>query len=254
MGRPGSQLEHIVRASARAAKGQELDTPLGTVVRGRELTDGSELSPQQWLPQPTISAEESARLEAEVVASMLRAVAVFDGLSDVVLPEFGAPWNQKPPLADNHSASVSDFFEVANGKSVGEKHYSDGPMLDHLSAEYTSNSIIRLVDGDHDEVFEDGGITVTAFGQASRPTLGRSWPGATAEVRFACRCRQICDVRPRTHVVRHTDRTPNGGGSAHVMAIKSRLERLMVTSPDRPRPDTGLTLARQSAERNGGVR
>jgi hypothetical protein len=52
-----------------------------------------------------------------------------------------------------------------NGKSKGEKNYHEGDYP-YISSGDSTNSIIRLVDCEEDEVFFDGGMTITAFGQA----------------------------------------------------------------------------------------
>ena len=185
--REGSQLPDIAEAFARVGRGLAPETPLATVVLGQQLTAGGELSPQEWLPQPATSATVETDLENEVIASIVRAVALLNGLGDVVLPDFGSTWRDDATLAAlplQQVSAIKTFFRVTNGKSRGERHYSDGE-IPYVSSGDSSNSIIRLVDADATETFSTGGITVTAFGQACVqpwPFVGRGNGGSAVRV------------------------------------------------------------------------
>lgn len=227
--REGSQLPEVAEAFTRVGRGLDPGTPLATVVEGHALMDGSELSPQQWLPQPAMTPDEVGRLESEALTSVIRAVAALPGLAETVLPRFASPWSGLPELPLNRTDTVEAFFHVTNGQSVGEKHYSEGSIA-YVSSGDESNSIVRLVDADHDERFADGGISVTAFGQAALqpwPFVGRGNGGSSVRVltpRYNMSARELMWFVAQINAQRWRFFYAR-------MAIKSRLERLEVTSP-----------------------
>ena len=242
--REGSQLPDIAEAFARVGRGLAPETPLVTVVLGQQLTAGGELSPQEWLPQPATSATVETDLENEVIASIVRAVALLNGLGDVVLPDFGSTWRDDatlPALPLQQVSAIKTFFRVTNGKSRGERHYSDGE-IPYVSSGDSSNSIIRLVDADATETFSTGGITVTAFGQACVqpwPFVGRGNGGSAVRVlvpRFNMSVRELIWFAAQINAQRW--RFPYSR-----MAIKSRIERLSVNSPPNRLSDNGSNLA-----------
>lgn len=238
--RPGSQLPEVKAAYDHLIAGAPLGTPLATTVSGAQLQDGEELSPQAWLPQPPIGADEQNRLQTDTLSSIIRSVAAFDGLSDVVIDQFPSAWAGLPDVPLNLSRQVQEFFVVANGKSAGEKHYVDGP-LPYISSGDTSNSIIRLVDAQPDQVFE-GGITVTAFGQAyvqPWPFIARGNGGSSVRVlvpRFNMSFRELLWFAAQINAQRWRFFYAR-------MSIKSRLERLVIASPPQRLPDNGLSIA-----------
>jgi hypothetical protein len=104
--------------------------------------------------------------QAEVIRSIFRAVVQFPELAIKTLPEFGAAWNEKPTLPLGVVKPLSFFFDIENGKSAGEKNFPEGDVA-YVSSGDTLNSIVRLVEPiEADHVFENGAITITAFGQA----------------------------------------------------------------------------------------
>ena len=70
-----------------------------------------------------------------------------------------------PEIPYGKEGSVETFFIVSGGKSRGESNYLAG-SCPYVSSGDPQNSIIRLVDDIEGEVFKQGGITVTCFGQA----------------------------------------------------------------------------------------
>lgn len=244
--REGNQLPEVADAFARVRRGLVPSTSLATVVLGEQLVDGGELSPQEWLPQPVSTPAITEDLEREVIAAIVRAVALLDGLGDAILNDFGARWKAElPPLPLHESSAISTFFKVRNGRSRGERHYSDGGFP-YVSSGDSSNSIIRLVDTDASEVFASGGITVTAFGQACVqpwPFVGRGNGGSAVRVlepRFNMSVREMVWFAAQINAQRW--RFPYSR-----MAIKSRLERLRVTSPEERLVDSHPSLAKRIA-------
>lgn len=238
--REGSQLLEIVQALQSVQRGDMLNTPLASVIPGELLIDGEELSPQEWLPQPTLASEQIDMLQNDVLASIIRAVALRDGLGNLVLSDFGSEWDDEPRLPYGVEAPLSTFFSVTSGKSIGEKHYSEG-VLPYVSSGESANSIVRLVDADESEMFPAGGITVTAFGYAFLqpwPFVARGNGGSAVRVltpRFSMSIRELIWFASQINSQRWRFLYSR-------MAIKSRLSRLVVSSPPDEIRDSGLNL------------
>lgn len=211
------------------------------VMSAVNIMNGNEWSPQQWLPQPIESEEKLKDYEKDIRLSIYRAVTAMPELADVVLPDFMSEWSSLPDLILGETAPVSHFFKVYNGKSTGEKNYPEG-MTPYISSGDQSNSIVRLVDLNEDEVFECGGITVTAFGQAyvqPWPFMARGNGGSAVRVlipsfnmsfnELVWFASQINAQRWRIFYAR--------------MSIKSRLEQLEITSPPERLFDKGKTIS-----------
>jgi len=240
--RGACELPEVVRCFAKTIAGQSFKSQLASTVTGAQLQSGTEWSPHEWLPQPT--AQASAQCEQrEALAMILRAVAEEPELARSVLPNFCSEWRSLPPLRADLSAPLGDFFEITSGRSAGERNYLDG-ALPYVSSGGLMNSIVRLVEADAPEVFARGGITVTAFGQAAVqpwPFAARGNGGSSVRVLLPkCSMReadllwfaaQINAQRWRFFYAR--------------MAIKSRIERLTVSSP----PRALLPLRKSIAER-----
>lgn len=244
--RSGCELPEVLRCVRAMLEGARFQSPLAATVRGADIKDGREWSPQEWLPQPALSEADAQKLENETVASILRAVADIPELADTVLEDFTARWHG-PPVRAAERGSVADFFEVYNGRSAGEKQYRDG-SLPYVSSGDGTNSIVRLVEGeDESELFAQGGITVTAFGQACVqpwPFVARGNGGSAVRVLIpkfrmsfadlAWFAAQINAQKWRFFYAR--------------MAIKSRIERLVVSSPDRRTQRKEKTIAQKVRE------
>ena len=154
---------------------------IATIVKGSQIKDGAEWSPQQWLPQPKLSSIELKRFQQNVVLSVYQAASSITELADQALSDFGEAWSTLPNIPYGEIAPVEKFFDVLNGKSSGESNYPDG-SCPYISSGDTTNSIIRLIAAEEDQIFSDGGITVTAFGQAFVPDHGLLWLVEMAEV------------------------------------------------------------------------
>lgn len=237
---PGSQLPQVAEAFKQLMRGEEPLSDRVTVISAMSLLEGSEWSPQQWLPQPVETEEELRKYEDDVRLSIYRAVTAMPELADSVSQDFGADWNDLDDYPLGETLQVGEFFNVVNGKSSGEKNYIEG-SVPYVSSGDSSNSIVRLVEPEEAEVFHFGGITVTAFGQAyvqPWPFMARGNGGSSVRVLvpkykmgfndlvwFAS---QINAQRWRFFYAR--------------MAIKSRLTRLEITSPPARFEDSGKTI------------
>jgi hypothetical protein len=201
-----------------------------------------EWSPQQWLPQPKLAEEEFERLRSEAMRGIFEAVTLMPDLADVVLEDFGVVDDEvegdKLPYG-THGA-LSKYFNIHNGRSMGEKNYIEG-TIPYISSGDSTNSIISLIDPIPEEVFEQGGITVTAFGKAALQPwsfMARGNEGSSVRVllpKFKMSLNellwfvvQINRQRWRFFYAR--------------MAIKGRIANLEVSAPPQASIDTGKTL------------
>lgn len=242
----GSQIPEIQQAFKDLLVAKDNKTEKTITISADSILEGNEWSPQQWLPQPIESEEKLKKYENDVRLSIYRAVTAIPDLADVVLENFGQEWEDLPsyPLAE--TKTVLDFFEVLNGKSKGEKNYIEG-IIPYVSSGDQSNSIVRLIGSEEDELFPIGGITVTAFGQAYvqpwsfmargnggsavRVLIPKYKMGFEDLVWFAS---QINAQRWRFFYAR--------------MAIKSRLLRLEITSPPEKLSDSDRSIFEKVAE------
>lgn len=236
----GSQLPEIESAFKSALRGEKVNEEKSITIYASDILGGNEWSPQQWLSQPIETEEKLKKHEDNIRFSIYRAVTAIPDLADAVLENFGDEWEELPNYPLGETLPISEFFEVLNGKSSGEKNYIEGGTP-YISSGDLTNSIIRLVEEEDSESFLSGGITVTAFGQAyvqPWPFMARGNGGSSVRVLvpkykmgfndlvwFAS---QINAQRWRFFYAR--------------MAIKSRLARLDVTSPSSKLSDTGKSI------------
>lgn len=232
---PGSQLSEIKADFERFIVGQPLSSALATTVPGSSIRNGREWSPQQWLPQPHATEQEIRRQQTVTMQAIYQAVAHFPDLADEALSNFGSPWADHDDLPLSAKGSVSDFFTVVNGKSTGEKNYADG-ALPYISSGEASNSIVRQVAKVVDETFENGGLTVTAFGNAAVqpwPFMARGNGGSSVRVllpKYDMSFRELVWFAAQINIQRWRFFYAR-------MSIKSRIERLEVESPPARLPD-----------------
>ncbi len=236
----GSQLPSSVSLFRTFMVGKPANSDNAITINSSKIVDGNEWSPQQWLAQPVETEEELKKYENDVRLSLYRAVTALPDLADVVLANFTKAWKDQDSFEFGRTLQVKEFFEVRNGKSDGEKNYREGEMP-YISSGDTSNSIIRLVDSEHNEIFDEGGITVTAFGQAYvQPWrfMARGNGGSAVRVlipKYKMSFNELVWFASQVNAQRW--RFFYGR-----MAIKSRLELLEITSPPVSIIDTGKTI------------
>ncbi|MEQ9560751.1 MAG: N-6 DNA methylase [Rhodospirillales bacterium] len=239
--RLGNQLPEIANCFENLTNKRPFASEIATQIVGADLYDGAEWSPQEWLPQPNVSAAEQTRLQEDVIRSIFQSIARYPTLADEALEKFTEPWVEKEELPLNREEEISFFFDVENGKSTGEKNYAEG-NCPYVSSGDTSNSIIRPIAPIADELFPDGAITVTAFGNAAIqpwPFMGRGNGGSAVRVlipkhnlsfkELVWFAAQINLQRWRFFYAR--------------MSIKSRITRLRIKSPPTRLPDGGDHIA-----------
>lgn len=235
-----SQLSEIKNCFDEFKDGKDVKSDLAIVIDGTRVEDGEEWSPQEWLPQPATSPGDDNAHRESVLRSIFQSTAVIPELADVVLENFPRIHDELPELEEGQTNTLSYFFDILNGKSAGEKNYSDG-IVPYISSGDDTNSIIRLVQGIDDQIFPGGGITITAFGQAyvqPWPFMARGNGGSSVRVlipkynmsfkELVWFASQINQQKWRFFYAR--------------MAIKSRIDRLIVKSPDQRLCDNGFEI------------
>lgn len=226
----GSQLPAVLEDAKNLIDGIDRCSPNSVTIKANKIFGGEEWSPQQWLPQPHESESKMSALMSESKMLIFRSVAAFPDLASVTLPNFGHSWSKLPELPTMKAGKIEEFFEVHGGKSKGEKNYTEGDTP-YVSSGDGTNSIIRLVTPPENEVFGEGGITVTAFGQAAVqpwPFIARGNGGSAVRVlipKFSMSYSELIWFAAQINSQRW--RFFYGR-----MAIKARLSRLEVESPD----------------------
>ena len=237
----GSQLPSTTQAFHGFLNDEAIIEKNVAVIEGEKILDGNEWSPQQWLVQPIEHEDELKSYEQEVRLSLYRAISAIPELADACLPEFPNMSDDLPELPYGETHPINFFFNVQNGRSAGEKNYREG-TFPYISSGDTTNSIIRLVEHDDDnELFVSGGITVTAFGQAYLqpwPFVARGNGGSSVRVlipKFSMTLHELTWFVAQINAQRWRFFYAR-------MAIKSRLERLEVTSPPERLESLGSSL------------
>lgn len=162
----GSELKEVLDAFKSFREGTICECKLATVISAEEIIEnGAEFSPEQYLPQPKFPEMEQERYREDITKSILTSTVCIEDIADEVISNF-PNFEGLPELPYGAEMSVEDFFIVRGGKSSGESNYMAG-TCPYISSGDPQNSIIRLVADVQGEVFADGGITVTCFGQAS---------------------------------------------------------------------------------------
>lgn len=239
--RVGSQLPEVKEVYDLIKDGKQFVSELATTVTGAVIKNGAEWSPQQYLPQPSLSTDEQKHQQGLVIKSIYQAVAQMPDLADEALDDFTQQWANKPELPIGTQGEVETFFTVENGQSFGEKNYVDGP-LPYISSGDASNSIVRLVGGIEDQIIESGAITVTAFGTACVqpwPFMARGNGGSAVRVlkpKFNMSFRELVWFAAQINAQKWRFFYAR-------MAIKSRLERLIISGPLTRMPDTDISLS-----------
>lgn len=242
--RAGSQLAEIKKCFDNARAGRSVKSQIARAIKGSLLRDGVEWSPQEWLSQPVVKPIELQVEQENVRRSVYQAVAGFPQLADAPLSDFAQRWSALPPLPLKTSGPITDFFEVDNGRSAGEKNYGEGDAA-YVSSGDTTNSIVGLVAADGEEIFERGGVTVTAFGTASVqpwPFAARGNGGSAVRVltpKFNMSVAELVWFASQINIQKWRFFYAR-------MAIRSRITRLEVSSPDKRIPDrAGVSIAEQ---------
>lgn len=237
------QMDSISDAFHKHIAGKPFTSPLCVGLGASEILSGQEWAPENWLPQTPALGTPGVNHEEEVLSELFRAAAHFPGLTTCVLPTFGKSWSLLPPLPYGKTQPLSYFFEIKNGKSSGEKGQTAGGSTPYISSGDTTNSIISLVEPVESEVFEEGGLTITAFGQAAIqpwPFVARGNGGSSVRVlapKFRMSLRELIWFAGRINEQRWRFFYTR-------MAIKGRLAspKFQLQSPPKALPDNQHTI------------
>jgi hypothetical protein len=233
-----SQLAEVCDAFHRFIAGKSFSSDLCGVVVGGNLLDGDEWCPEHWLVQSNALGSPGLDYEEQAITELFRAAAHFPDLTSTVLPKFGSTWRELPSLPYGTSKPLDDFFFIHNGRSAGEKSQPEGGTVPYISSGDATNSIVSLVDPESSEIFKEGGITITAFGQAALqpwPFVARGNGGSSVRVLVP---RYKMSVRELIWFVAQINQQRWRYFYAR-MAIKSRLKssNFQLKSPPAPMPD-----------------
>ena len=242
----GEQLSEVRAAFTGFMSRDRVESELCATIDGSRLANGAEWSPQHWLPQPPLAQGQMDAAQSAVVHAVFAAAVQYPILAWRALGDFTGVWRATlPALPYDRAAALSEFFELANGRSAGEKNYIEGDVP-YVSSGAATNSIVSLVNLAEAEQFLHGGLTVTAFGQgALQPWsfAARGNGGSAVRVllpRFAMSVRELVWFAAQINVQRWRFFYAR-------MAIKSRLAApdFRVQSPPAALPDTGPSLAQR---------
>ena len=124
---------------------------------------------------------------------------------------------------------------------AGKKIIQEG-VTPYISSGDQTNSIVRIVGGEASEIFDHGGITITAFGQAyvqPWPFIARGNGGSSVRVlipKFKMTFNELVWFASQINAQRWRIFYAR-------MAIKSRLEQLEITSPPHRLKDKGDSIS-----------
>ena len=246
----GSQLPEVLDLFKKFMKNKKVKSELVTIVSASQIMEvGAEFSPEQYLPQPELSEEEQNIFVENITKSILTASVCIEDIADEVLTNFPLSDDKLPELPYGKSDNIEKFFAVSGGKSSGESNYLAG-TCPYVSSGDPQNSIVRLVNDVNGEVFENGAITVTCFGQACvQPWrfMARGNGGSAVRVlipkykmsysEMAWFAAQINMQRWRFFYGR--------------MAIQKRLKQLKLTAPSKKIEDGENSIAKKICELSG---
>lgn len=223
----GSQIPALKDAFLRFMQGQEVQDNFFVTIPDTLMRGGAEYSPQSYLPQVALDAEQMQRENNKTLMALFQTVASFPDITDS-LDEHFADVEKTKRIPLGRTDKLSSFFEVRTGKSAGLKTYSDG-IVPYVSSGDGTNGVVGLISAPDSERCE-GCISVSAFGTAylqpwsyfARGNGGSSVRVLVPKYRMTVRemfwfIAQINSQRWRFTYARQ--------------AIKSRLQELVITSP-----------------------
>lgn len=162
----GSQLPEVLEQFQKFMRGECIHSNLATTISAARIMEpGAEFSPEQYLPQPIFPDDVRSTYIDNITRSILATTVRIEEVADEVIPGFPPIEKNLPDIPYGKEYAINVFFTVVGGKSAGESNYLAG-SCPYISSGDSQNSIIRLVNDVEGEVFEQGAITVTCFGQA----------------------------------------------------------------------------------------
>ena len=223
----GNQIPALKDAFFRFMHEEDVQDEFFVTIPDSLMRDGAEYSPQSYLPQVTLSAQQIRQENNKTLMALFQTIASYPDITDS-LDEGFANVGKKERIPLGKTDKLSSFFDVRTGKSAGLKTYSDG-IVPYVSSGDGTNGVVGLVAAPDSEQCE-GCISVSAFGTAylqpwnyfARGNGGSSVRVLVPKYRMTVRelfwfIAQINSQRWRFTYARQ--------------AIKSRLQELKITSP-----------------------
>ena len=229
--RKGSQLGRVLSLFHNHLDGKRINLEPGfvAVVGRKHIANGEEICAEQWLPSEPFSISEYERHRSGAFQQVALAVANYPDAVDASIRAYEGRITQDLDRPTNAKQHLSDWFNIANGRSSGLKNYSGG-SVPYVSSGDSFNSVVGMVEPPVNEIYTTPHFTITAFGQAALQPwefCARGNGGSAVRVlQPACRMSvaemlwfigQVNAQRWRFHYGR--------------MATKGRLERLEVSPP-----------------------
>ena len=223
----GSQIPEIQTAFQSFMEGHATSSPNHIDIPADWLRNGSEFSPQQYLPHTTPQADELHRLNSDTLLSIFKAITSYPDITENLRKNLESQ-THKERLPLNKTDVLSRFFDVKTGKSAGVKTYSQG-IMPYVSSGDGTNGIVGLVSSTEAELC-DGSITVSAFGTAYLQPwnyMARGNGGSSVRVLIP---KYQMTIRELFWFIAQINSQKWRFTYAR-QAIKARLERLQLTSP-----------------------
>lgn len=238
----GSQLPEILDLFRNYLNSKQVKSDLVTIISASQImADGAEFCPEQYLPQPVFPKEVQDMHIANITKSILTTTVCVEDISDEVIIDFPIIDKTLPDIPYGEEGNIERFFTVSGGKSSGERNYLAG-TCPYISSGDPQNSIIRLVNDVDGEVFQQGAITVTCFGQACvQPWrfMAKGDGGSAVRVlipKFKMTYSELAWFAAQINMQRW--RFFYGR-----MAIQKRLKQLNIKAPDRKIEDGNSSIA-----------
>lgn len=206
------------------------------------------LSPECYLPQPELPDKDQKIYCDKITRSILQTAVCIEDIAGEVIENF-PDHSPLPDLPYGTEKTVEELFDVYSGRSKGESSYLAG-TCPYISSGDPQNSIVRLVNEAEGEVFSDGGITVTCFGQASVqpwPFMARGNGGSAVRVlipKYNMNYPELVWFAAQINIQRW--RFFYGR-----MAIQRRIRELLLKLPEKRLQDSPLSIANKISALSG---
>lgn len=161
---PGNQIPAILCEFHKFMKGEPVNVSDDVIaVSADMLRGGAEYSPQQYIPQKRLEAEDVRKQNKKTLMSLFQTITGYPEITESIDSDFFR-YDRKERFPLNKTCNLEKFFDVRTGKSKGLKSYTEG-IVPYVSSGDGTNGVVGLVAEDNMELCE-GCITVSAFGTA----------------------------------------------------------------------------------------
>lgn len=223
----GEQLSSIVEGFHKFMSCQAVKSSICTTVSSQTIINGSEFSPQQYLPSETLTENAFRKLRNSSILSLFQAITGYPDITlSINLHLLETEATEQLPLAEE--GPLSKYFHIKTGKSAGFKCFCDG-ATPYVSSGDGTNGIVGLVNAPDIEICE-GCITVSAFGTAYlQPWRYAARGNGGSSVRVLVPRYKMTTMELLWFIAQINSQKWRFNYARQ--AIKSRLVNLMVTTP-----------------------